>query len=383
VATRGTPSWWRSVRRSSAAGLTTLLAAVLVVLVPAAALADHGRARPTDNVCPPPDGDRPFLDVDDDNFHRENIECIGGYGISIGYPDGTYRPALSVTRAQMASFIADFVRTSGRSLPSGAPPDEFGDISGINERHRQNINALARAGIVRGRTADSYGPNLVVSRAQMASFISDAIDYAHNARTDDSEPPITANQYFDDIQHIHTRHRFNINRLAEQHIVTGVDAREYAPHSDVSRGAMASFIMRAASYLEEIGAWEPFPPYGGATSSWMIGGGLGVLPPEVAEPRDAAGHGAGDGSSSEGTPGTDAQRDDAGTGDGDAGSDDGGPGVDESGEGPEDAAAFAGDFSAAPWYRSNAFVALAFAGLVLATLGGLRRGRTPRQSGPR
>jgi hypothetical protein len=358
------------VRRSSAAGLTTLLAAVLVVLVPAAALADHGRARPTDNVCPPPDGDRPFLDVDDDNFHRENIECIGGYGISIGYPDGTYRPALSVTRAQMASFIADFVRTSGRSLPSGAPPDEFGDISGINERHRQNINALARAGIVRGRTADSYGPNLVVSRAQMASFISDAIDYAHNARTDDSEPPITANQYFDDIQHIHTRHRFNINRLAEQHIVTGVDAREYDPHSDVSRGAMASFIMRAASYLEEIGAWEPFPPYGGATSSWMIGEWTPVpeqVPePEVAEPRDEDDARRGEGSTADEAADSDDRR---------GGEEDGPSAEGDAGQ----ATAFAGDSSTAPWFRTNAFVVLVLAGSAVLAFGGLRAGRGGRR----
>jgi len=48
--------------------------------------------------------DGPFGDLDG-NTHAGTINAVASAGIASGYPDGTYRPGISITRAQMASLI--------------------------------------------------------------------------------------------------------------------------------------------------------------------------------------------------------------------------------------------------------------------------------------
>jgi hypothetical protein len=52
-----------------------------------------------------PDGDDTFPDVDADNVHADNINALAEAGIVRGYPDGTFRPGVPVTRQQMSQFI--------------------------------------------------------------------------------------------------------------------------------------------------------------------------------------------------------------------------------------------------------------------------------------
>ena len=73
----------------------------------------------------------------------------------------------TVTRAQMASFIARMIDTTGGTLP--AATDRFPDDNG--NPHEANINRLAAASIVTGRSDGSYGPDQPVTRAQMAVFL--------------------------------------------------------------------------------------------------------------------------------------------------------------------------------------------------------------------
>jgi acyl-homoserine-lactone acylase len=213
-------------------------------------------------VCPPPPGfrgpDPQYRDVPADAEHAASISCVSRYRIALGYGDGTYRPGVATVRDQMASFIADLIRTSGTDLdaPDG---DQFDDVDGVFPRHRENINALAAAGLVRGVTEDEYRPAQRVTRAQMASFVADAIDLAHNGVLDGSawEGVDGDDDHFDDTTGIHERHRVNINRLAAVGVVRGRADGDYHPGDDVGRGAMASFMVRAAERLHELDAWEP------------------------------------------------------------------------------------------------------------------------------
>jgi len=52
-----------------------------------------------------------FTDVSDDSFARYDIGCIGALGITTGTSATTYSPDDTVTREQMASFMARLYRT--------------------------------------------------------------------------------------------------------------------------------------------------------------------------------------------------------------------------------------------------------------------------------
>jgi hypothetical protein len=121
-----------------------------------------------------PDVDEPdFADADRISAaHQRNVAVLQEAGIVSGYADGTYRPHLSIDRAQMATFIARAIEgVTGAELPRA---DVFDDVSGP---HASNIEKLAAIGVVQGVDEGTYGPDRSTTRAQMASFVAGSLDY--------------------------------------------------------------------------------------------------------------------------------------------------------------------------------------------------------------
>ncbi|MDJ0925933.1 MAG: S-layer homology domain-containing protein [Acidimicrobiia bacterium] len=115
---------------------------------------------------PPATGD--YFPDDGSSVHEDNINRLFEAGIAGGFLDGTYRPSVPVTRAQMASFLA---RAGGLAPIAG---DVFDDVIGV---HEGNINAIAAAGITVGCNLEGtlYCPSAPVRRDQMASFLARAL----------------------------------------------------------------------------------------------------------------------------------------------------------------------------------------------------------------
>ena len=187
----------------------------------------------------PPGGT--FTD-DDGNEHEGFIEAIAAAGITLGCnPEGTlYCPAEPVRRDQMASFLA-----RGFDLPA-AGEDFFPDDEG--NTHEDNINRVAAAGITLGFDDGTFGPTLLVSRAQMASFLARAMEL----------DPVPGDR-FDDVSGVHEG---NINAIAEEGVTLGCDQAGtlFCPDDSVRRDQMASFLGRALGL-------EPTPPGTSSTSS--------------------------------------------------------------------------------------------------------------------
>lgn len=117
---------------------------------------------------PADDGTSEFPDIADESPASQGaIRQLEDAGVIDGKVDGTYGPGDLVTRDQMAKFINNALEfLLGAPLPEG--PDAFTDDSGVFEVF---INKLARAEIVVGLTATTYGPRQSVTRRQMASFL--------------------------------------------------------------------------------------------------------------------------------------------------------------------------------------------------------------------
>lgn len=114
-------------------------------------------------------GPAPFSDVS--GTHAQNIAAIAEAGITAGCDasGALFCPSDSVTRAQMATFLA-------RALGYGpAVSDYFSDDSG--SPHEPNINALREAEVTLGcdATGIRYCPSDPVTRGQMAAFLARAL----------------------------------------------------------------------------------------------------------------------------------------------------------------------------------------------------------------
>ncbi len=109
-----------------------------------------------------------FSDVPPGSPHQEAIDALAAAGIVSGRADGTYEPAGTVTRAQMATFLVRaYERASGELLTASRSwfPDDDGNV------HEPAIDRSATAGLAGGRADGTFGPDLAVARDQMASFL--------------------------------------------------------------------------------------------------------------------------------------------------------------------------------------------------------------------
>lgn len=164
-----------------------------------------------------------FADTLSSTF-RDDILWIYEEGITFGCGPDKYCPEAPVTRGQMASFL---VRAF--DLPP-TTTDYFTDDE--TSTHEADINALRKAGITVGCTPTTYCPTATVSRDQMASFLSRALEL----------PPTTTDYFTDDTGNTHEQ---NINRLRKANITTGCTPTTYCPTSVVTRGQMAAFLRRS------------------------------------------------------------------------------------------------------------------------------------------
>ena len=202
------------------------------------------QARSIDGACPP--GGVPpssVTDVTASSGHRRAIDCVAWWGLTQPVA-GRYHPTQPVTRAQMASFLARLIDETDVTLP-GSPPDAFTDDEAAQfAAHEDNINRLAAAGIVAGRSASSFAPDEPVTRGQMATFIVRAADLV----TGRSLP--IGSHWFRDRDPVHGD---NVDRAATAGIATGFSNGTFRPGQEVRRDQMASFLARLLDLIVEAG----------------------------------------------------------------------------------------------------------------------------------
>ena len=186
---------------------------------------------------PPPQ----FSDVSNGSMYAEPVQWLAQSGITRGANDDEFRPAASVSRQQMASFLW---RKMGEP---DAPAANFPDVRSGNS-HRAAIDWLADNEITRGDADGNFNPNAPVTRAQMASFLWRTVN----------EPDATSTHSFTDVPSAHDP---AVSWLSEAGITTGVDEHTYDSRNRVTRGQMALFLHRKAGSEAAWSVADPISPY--------------------------------------------------------------------------------------------------------------------------
>lgn len=195
------------------------------------------------SACPDTLRSARYADVDGSNTHSAAIDCVSWWEISTGSGFGTYQPGAEVRRDQMATFIARLVESIGGDLPAYGNSD-FEDVDYSNA-HRENISRLADVGLVQGTGGANFSPAAVVTRAQMATFLVRAAEFARNEAL-----PVGPDAFQDDNGN---SHEANINKAAQAGFATGVAPRQYRPNGAVRRDQMATFLSRVLTRSVDLG----------------------------------------------------------------------------------------------------------------------------------
>ena len=109
-----------------------------------------------------------FPDIKTSRWSSTPISTLAAINIIIGYPDGTFKPGDSITRAELATVASKFDKL--RPFES----NQFSDITG----HWANtfINSAAQKGWVRGYEDGTFRPEQAITRAEFATLVNNVLD---------------------------------------------------------------------------------------------------------------------------------------------------------------------------------------------------------------
>ena len=205
--------------------------------------------------------DAGFTDMDGDSA-EDAANCLAHYGITKGTSEGVFSPRASITRLQLALFLARAASPAGLELLDAVDDQGFTDIDSYTSEIQDAINNLADLEIMGEYDADdmmmgkAFNPQGLVTRASMATaldaFLGKAIlgpgAIGGGANQDkysgDNADVKPDDEQFTDIRRTTTDESEAIGRLFEVGVTTGTTDTTFGPGDYVSRGQMALFITR-------------------------------------------------------------------------------------------------------------------------------------------
>jgi len=116
----------------------------------------------------------PLMNDISDHWGRTAITTLQGMNVLGGFPDGTFRPNASVTRAEFASMISRALMLSQN--PQAA--DRFTDLGGM-EWAKGGIGAAVSANLMGGFPDNTFGAQRGITRAEIAVILSRIVQRNH------------------------------------------------------------------------------------------------------------------------------------------------------------------------------------------------------------
>lgn len=173
----------------------------------------------------------------DDKKAQEKPSTATITGYINGYPDGTFRPGKSMTRAEAASILAKLQRLP---LTDSSKP-AFSDADGW---YNAVINAVVKAGYMKGYPDGSFKPDKPITRAEFATMLS----HFMSAKT--------ASNPFTDTNGNWAKEA--IDKAYTQGIIKGYEDNTFRPAADVSRAEAVAMVNRTFNIKKAGDVKNPF-----------------------------------------------------------------------------------------------------------------------------
>ena len=173
----------------------------------------------------------PFKDVPAGKFYTDAVLWAVGRNpqITNGYSDGTFRPDLTCTRAQVVTFLW---RAKGCPEPTSTR-NPFTDVKSSDYFYKAVLWA-AENGVTTGKTATTFDPNGECTRAHVITFL---------WRVEGKPTPSSASVPFTDVP---TGKYYTTAVLwaLQKGITTGRTANTFGPDDACTRGHVVTFLYR-------------------------------------------------------------------------------------------------------------------------------------------
>ena len=137
------------------------------------------------------EGESPFNDVPAGKYFTNAVIWAEQNGIVNGYPDGTFRPDVSITREQLAAILYRYAGSEGKATAEAAVLDEFPDAYKVHSYAQDAMGWAVGAELINGVGSDGKSylqPANNASRAQFATIISRYMTTVYPLTPEEQEP---------------------------------------------------------------------------------------------------------------------------------------------------------------------------------------------------
>ncbi|WP_425270962.1 S-layer homology domain-containing protein [Paenibacillus ferrarius] len=174
---------------------------------------------------------QPAITLSDISGHwaEANIKQAISRGIVSGYPDGTFKPGKTVTRAEFAVMLMSTLKLQGEGAEL-----TFTDSAQIGAWAKKAVAQAVQAGIINGYEDGSFRPDAVITRAEIAAMITAALGKSSQAN---------AATGFADDKDIPTWAKASVAYVKQAGIVQGKGDNQFAPLDNVTRAEAVTVLL--------------------------------------------------------------------------------------------------------------------------------------------
>jgi hypothetical protein len=173
-----------------------------------------------------PEGKKTELNDISHHWAREQIEKLVAQGSVSGYPDGSFRPEQSITRAEFAAILVKALNLKN----AGNNGKVFSDTAG--HWAEDSIAAAQSWGIVSGYDQEHFGPEDNITREQMAVMASKALQIGQ----------VSGPTSFKDDAQISSWAQSSVTAAVNNGIISGYPDNSFQPQGNATRAQAVTVI---------------------------------------------------------------------------------------------------------------------------------------------
>lgn len=171
-----------------------------------------------------------FPDVKSNVYYYEDVQNLSGRGVINGFPDGTFKPGNNITRGEVAIILAKILNLNTGNVKNPG----FKDVP-TSHKYYGAIAALVEAGVIHGYEDNTYRSNNTLTRAELAKVLSDGFGFKEEVYKGGKFTDVVAEAWYANY----------VETLLTNSITAGITHTTFEPKSHVTRGQMASFVVRS------------------------------------------------------------------------------------------------------------------------------------------
>ena len=206
-----------------------------------------------------------FSDVSRSHPNAGDIDCVVYYGIFKGTSPTAFSPSSTVTRQQMALFLARLAAVVGIERDASSDWPGFADTADLPDGARNAVALLVDLGVIQGSPEDRFQSSRLVTRGEAALFVARLMDLmtpmndpsmevAYGYRPSEVGIDVEATPDVDESEEVGVPftdlgpalkiHYDAIVQLYELGVVSGTSVNTYGPQQAITRASMAGVMAR-------------------------------------------------------------------------------------------------------------------------------------------